>query len=148
MATPSALSSSKLDIIHAYRRLLRGALQAVQYSSPARFVVRDQVRAAFREAPSSSSSSSARGFDAGVAKRTAWFLEAAARDRGVEHRVVKNLVRVRLARERAVKRWRVVLTEDKHKYVSLVSCFHSSLADCMEALHEPPSKPAMLLRVE
>ncbi|KAK0389782.1 hypothetical protein NLU13_3355 [Sarocladium strictum] len=153
MATQAVNSTSKLDIIHAYRRLLRGGLQAVQFSSPARFVVRDQLRAAFRETPapptsppppssiisaqaqaqaqggfppssvspstgaaaSSSSISKAAGFDAGVAKRTAWFLEAAARDRGVEHRVVKNLIKVRLARQRATKKWKVALAEGRNR---------------------------------
>lgn len=124
MAMAMATSSTGLDIIHAYRRVLRSAYKAVQYSSPARYVVRDQVRAAFRETPRSTSSSStstststsnAPAFDPQVAKRTAWFLEAAARDRGVEHRVVKNLVKVRLARSKGSLKWKGVLSADKNR---------------------------------
>ncbi|UKZ77241.1 hypothetical protein TrVFT333_004961 [Trichoderma virens FT-333] len=83
-------AASKLDITHAYRHLYRGLLRAVQYSAPARYVVRDQLRAAFRERDAA--------LDREGVKRTVWFLEAAAKERGLEHKILKNLIRVRLDR--------------------------------------------------
>ncbi|EHK15473.1 uncharacterized protein TRIVIDRAFT_196321 [Trichoderma virens Gv29-8] len=80
-------AASKLDITHAYRHLYRGLLRAVQYSAPARYVVRDQLRAAFRERDAA--------LDREGVKRTVWFLEAAAKERGLEHKILKNLIRVR-----------------------------------------------------
>lgn len=88
------------------------------------------------------------GFDVGVVKCIVWFLEVVVRDRGVEYWVVKNLVRVRLVRERVVKRWRVVLMEDKYKYVFLVFCFYFLLVDCMEVFYEFFFKFVMFFRVE
>lgn len=88
------------DITTAYRHLLRAGLRAVQFSKPARFVVRDQLRAAFREkvAPG------ATAFDVHSVRRTVSFLRAAARERGLEHRILRNLMRVALQRQRAVRR--------------------------------------------
>ncbi|EEU45896.1 uncharacterized protein NECHADRAFT_102535 [Fusarium vanettenii 77-13-4] len=77
-------------ITNAYRRLYRCLLQAVQYTIPARFVVRDQLRAAFRD-PNMR-------YDENAIKRTVWFLEAAAREKGMEHKILKNLVKVQLGR--------------------------------------------------
>lgn len=90
--------TTKTDVVHAYRHLYRGLLRAVQFSSPARYVARDQLRAAFREAGAV--------WDAEAAKRTLWFVEAAARERGLEHRVLKNLLAMRLRRVRRVGGWR------------------------------------------
>ncbi|KAJ6441870.1 complex 1 protein (LYR family) domain-containing protein [Purpureocillium lavendulum] len=96
-----------MDIIHAYRHLYRGLLRAVQFSSPARYVARDQLRAAFRETGAA--------WDAEGAKRTLWFVQAAARERGLEHRVLKNLLRVRLLRAREGANWRRRLHESKQR---------------------------------
>jgi hypothetical protein len=72
-------------IIHAYRNLYRGLLHAVQYSKPARYVARDQLRKAFRtEEPSS--------FNQEKIDRTVKFLGFAARETGLEHRIVRNLL--------------------------------------------------------
>ncbi|KAJ4197585.1 hypothetical protein NW767_001171 [Fusarium falciforme] len=78
------------NVVHAYRRLYRCLLQAVQYTIPARFVVRDQLRAAFRDPDMR--------YDENAIKRTIWFLEAAAREKGMEHKILKNLVKVQLGR--------------------------------------------------
>ncbi|KAG6128379.1 hypothetical protein E4U38_005721 [Claviceps purpurea] len=94
---------STTDIIHAYRTLYRTLLQAVQYSSPARYVARDQLRKAFRASP-------AAPFNHEGIKRTIWFLQAAAREKGLEHRVLKNLLRVQSERARSEGgRWKKVL---------------------------------------
>ncbi|KAL6804662.1 hypothetical protein GGI42DRAFT_300365 [Trichoderma sp. SZMC 28013] len=100
-------AASKLDITHAYRHLYRGLLRAVQYSAPARYVVRDQLRAAFRERDAA--------LDREGVKRTVWFLEAAAKERGLEHKILKNLVRVRLDRSWGVRTWKRALNETKQK---------------------------------
>ncbi|PTD06035.1 hypothetical protein FCULG_00001430 [Fusarium culmorum] len=78
--------ASTTQISHAYRSLYRNILKAVQYSSPARFVARDQLRRAFREPGAT--------YDERGIKRTNWFLEAAAKEKGMEHRILKNLLRV------------------------------------------------------
>jgi hypothetical protein len=80
MSTPSPK-----EIIHAYRHLYRGLLHAVQYSKPARYVARDQLRRAFRvEHPSS--------FSQEKIDRTVEFLGFATKEAGLEHRIVKNLL--------------------------------------------------------
>ncbi|RSL97632.1 hypothetical protein CDV31_012958 [Fusarium ambrosium] len=82
--------STKPNPAHAYRRLYRCLLKAVQHTFPARFVVRDQLRSAFREP-------GAKYNEKGI-QRTIWFLEAAAKEKGMEHRILKNLVKVQLGR--------------------------------------------------
>lgn len=72
------------EVIHAYRHLYRGLLHAVQFSKPARYTARNQLRRAFRE-------KGARYDQRGIA-RTIRFLDAAKRERGPEHRVLKNLL--------------------------------------------------------
>lgn len=69
----------------AYRNLYRALLQAVQYSKPARYVGRDKLRHAFREEDPLS-------FDEAKISRTVEFLQLAARERGLEHRLLKNLL--------------------------------------------------------
>ncbi|KAH0528430.1 hypothetical protein TsFJ059_003299 [Trichoderma semiorbis] len=100
-------TASILDITHAYRHLYRGLLRAVQYSAPARYVVRDQLRAAFRERDAA--------LDREGVKRTVWFLEAAAKERGLEHKILKNLIRVRLDRSWGLRTWKRALNETKQK---------------------------------
>ncbi|KAI0181323.1 DUF1763-domain-containing protein [Hypoxylon sp. FL1284] len=73
-----------LRIIHAYRHLYRAVLHAVHFSKPARYVARDQLRRGFRDEKAK--------FDARSIARTLRFLEAAARTRGLEHTILKNLL--------------------------------------------------------
>ncbi|PMD45042.1 DUF1763-domain-containing protein [Hyaloscypha variabilis F] len=80
MSTPSPQ-----EVTHAYRHLYRGLLRAVQFSKPARYVARDQLRRAFRtEHPSS--------FNQEKIDRTVEFLGFAAKEAGLEHRIVRNLL--------------------------------------------------------
>ncbi|KAH8811776.1 hypothetical protein F5884DRAFT_289614 [Xylogone sp. PMI_703] len=72
-------------IIYAYRHLYKALLHAVQYSKPARYVGRDKLRHAFRKDNLSN-------FDPVKIERTIEFLQIAARERGLEHRIVKNLL--------------------------------------------------------
>jgi uncharacterized protein (UPF0335 family) len=78
---------SNVEILHAYRHLLRNGLRAVQFSKPARFVVEEQLRKAFQ-------STKREAFDPEAVRRTIWFLKAAAAERGLEHKIVKNMVKV------------------------------------------------------
>lgn len=77
---------SQAEIIKAYRAMYRAGLQAVMYSKPARFVVRDQLREAFRDRSGQ--------FDMETIQRTVLFLRSASRERGLAHRIVKNLLYV------------------------------------------------------
>ncbi|UNI19946.1 hypothetical protein JDV02_006088 [Purpureocillium takamizusanense] len=104
-----ATTTTRTDMIHAYRHLYRALLQAVQFSSPARYVARDQLRAAFRDGGGAA-------WDPEGARRTLWFVQAAARERGLEHRVLKNLLRVGGMRMRMRGlEWRRMLHESKQR---------------------------------
>lgn len=76
---------SNTEIIHAYRHLYRELLRAVRYATPARYTARDALRRAFREP---------RRFNSQEVERTRWFLSAAAKEAGLEHRILKNLLYV------------------------------------------------------
>ncbi|KAI2631889.1 hypothetical protein GGR54DRAFT_3972 [Hypoxylon sp. NC1633] len=90
-----------LKVTHAYRLLYRGLLHAVQFSKPARYIARDRLRAAFREEQAK--------LDPRSAIRTLRFLEAAARTRGLEHKILKNLLMHAFYRYHASRTpWRVV----------------------------------------
>ena len=93
------------DIIHAYRRLYRSLLRGVQYARPARFIARDQLRAAFREPGAA--------LDVEGVKRTVWFLEAAAKERGLEHKILKNLIEVQGKRATSALGWRKALNQSR-----------------------------------
>lgn len=94
---------SSTEIIHAYRHLYRSLLYAVRFSTPARYVGRNQLRRAFREAAKDKDAA----FDAAAVKRTIWFLEAAGKEAGTEHKILKNLLKVAWHREQESKKfWR------------------------------------------
>ncbi|RDA84227.1 hypothetical protein CP532_0133 [Ophiocordyceps camponoti-leonardi (nom. inval.)] len=101
MTTPS------IDVIHAYRHLYRCLLQAVQHAVPARYAARDQLREAFRERGAK--------LDPVGVKRTLWFLQAAAREAGLEHKILKNLLRVRIAQVAGKSDWRRRFQESQFK---------------------------------
>jgi hypothetical protein len=82
------------EVVHAYRHLYRGLLHAVQFSMPARFTARDQLRDAFRKEDPST-------FNKDKIARTVEFLKLAAQETGLEHRLVKNLLRTNYERRRA-----------------------------------------------
>jgi hypothetical protein len=76
---------SHQEIITAYRNLYRAGLHAVQYSAPARFVLRDRLRRAFRAAPITD-------FEPHRIANTLEFLRGAAQSTGLEHHVLRNLL--------------------------------------------------------
>jgi hypothetical protein len=88
-----------LTIPQAYRNLYRATLRATLYSSPARFIIRNRLRSAFRAPPSKQPYP----FDPSRISRTLLFLRSAAESPNLERKVVKNLVRVWGERERLLK---------------------------------------------
>ena len=76
------------DVISAYRTLYRTGLRAVQFSKPARYTLRDIIRKAFRAEPPES-------FDRDRIGNTVLFLKNAARETGMEHKILKNLLHTR-----------------------------------------------------
>ncbi|KAK3951046.1 hypothetical protein QBC32DRAFT_170377 [Pseudoneurospora amorphoporcata] len=90
---------SNQELIHAYRHLLRWSLRAVQFSKPSRFVVRDTLRAAFRDENGT--------FEPSRIKSTLWFLESAATYVGVEHKIIKNMAYVRHMQQKNIGPWRI-----------------------------------------
>lgn len=75
------------EILLAYRHLQKSLLRAIQYSKPARFTARDRLRQNFRSNDRST-------FDADRISKTLEFLDGAARSKGLEHKIVKNLLHV------------------------------------------------------
>ncbi|KAH8601018.1 hypothetical protein B0O99DRAFT_649070 [Bisporella sp. PMI_857] len=90
-------TASPQQIIHAYRHLYRGLLHAVQFSKPARFTARDQLRDAFRNEDSSK-------FDQQKVNNTVEFLRLATKEAGIEHRLVKNLLLINRGRRQRLRR--------------------------------------------
>lgn len=94
---------SNQEVIHAYRHLYRGLLRAVQYSAPGRYTARDQLRKAFREPAGGKGAV----LDQAGVKRTIWFLKAAQKEAGMEHRILRSLLMVAWHRENAGRKlWR------------------------------------------
>ncbi|KAK7511009.1 uncharacterized protein IWZ02DRAFT_431035 [Phyllosticta citriasiana] len=75
----------RTKILREYRRLYTWSLRAVQYSQPARYIVRDTLRHFFRK-------NAAASFDQEKVDNTVEFLRGAALERGMEHQIVKNLI--------------------------------------------------------
>lgn len=111
---------SNKEIIHAYRHLYRAALKAVCYSQPASTVARNQLRGAFRLKDAT--------FNERAVRRTIWFLKNAAKDTGIEHKIVKNLLMVKFWKDHVAKldrpSWRAVLDGpvQKRTYVFHIFC--------------------------
>jgi hypothetical protein len=82
-----------LELIHSYRHMYRALLRAVQYSKPARYIARDQLGEAYRKGQPSN-------FDSRKITRTLEFLGGAARERGLEHKIVRNLLLTRYHHEK------------------------------------------------
>jgi hypothetical protein len=94
----SGLSTPRLTTTQAYRHLYRSLLHAVQFSKPARYVVRDQMRDAFR-------SSQPQDLNQLRIARTLEFLDGAARERGIEHKILKSLIHTAWAKKELLKRY-------------------------------------------
>ena len=88
---------SNTEIINAYRALYRAGLRAIHYSKPARYVLRNTLREAFREEPISN-------FSARRVENTLQFLQRAEQDTGMEHKILRNLLKARYWRQRRTTR--------------------------------------------
>lgn len=84
------------ELVQAYRSLYRTALRAVHNASPAKYQVRDTMRAAF-------SADSKDTFDPRRVKNTVEFLERAGTHTGLEHKILRNLIHVRYWQSAASK---------------------------------------------
>ena len=98
---------SRQEILHAYRRLYRHGLRAVQFSAPARYTLRDRLRLAFRKG-------SVSNFDPHKIQNTIEFLHYATKENGLEHKIVKNLLFIWWGQEKGGK--------GKSKKTLLVAC--------------------------
>jgi len=84
-------------IVLAYRHLYRQGLKLVNYSAPARHVILRILRSSFRSA-------SRDDFDPERISNTLHFLQRASEYRGLEHKIVKNLIMVRYWEQPQVKK--------------------------------------------
>lgn len=75
-------------VLLAYKHLFREGLRAVQYSKPSRYTLQRILRSSFRSEP-------AVNFNQQRVDNTLHFLRMAARETGIEHKVLKNLLIVR-----------------------------------------------------
>ncbi|TVY84390.1 hypothetical protein LSUE1_G001843 [Lachnellula suecica] len=90
---------SPLELIHSYRHMYRALLRAVQYSKPARYTARDQLRNAYRKGQLSD-------FNRFKIIRTIEFLDGARRTTGMEHKILKNLLQTRRYYEESARQGR------------------------------------------
>ena len=81
------MTATTKEIVQSYRRLYRHGLQAVQYSSPSRHTLKDRLQRAYRNG-------TAADFDAEKIENTIEFLRNAAKEKCIEHRIVKSLLHV------------------------------------------------------
>jgi hypothetical protein len=88
---------SQKELVQAYRSLYRAALHAVRHATPAKYQIRDTMRAAF-------SPESKETFDARRVKNTVEFLERAGAQTGLEHKILRNIVHVRYWQSAARKK--------------------------------------------
>ncbi|PQE17758.1 Mitochondrial carrier protein [Rutstroemia sp. NJR-2017a BVV2] len=73
------------NYVEAYRSLYRALLHAVQYAKPARYQGRDILRNAFRKGDPAT-------YDQKRIENTIMFLNIAAKEKGLEHKLLKNLL--------------------------------------------------------
>lgn len=126
------LAPSSHDILISYRHLYRALLHAVQFSMPARFTARDQLRDAFRKGDPTA-------FNQEKIDRTIQFLNLAASETGLEHRIVKNLLRTNYERRQAYllqKKYRKPLQAELRKtsmihYDMTVAMLNDTLGLCL-----------------
>ena len=79
------MNSSSPEILKSYRQLYRHAMYAVQYAAPARYTLRILLENAYR-------TGNAADFDPQKIANTITFLKGAAKEKGLEHRILKNLL--------------------------------------------------------
>ena len=98
------MSVSQQQLVLAYRQLYRHGLHAVQYAKPARYTLKKILDQAFRNG-------AFEDFNARRIGNTILFLQNAAKETGMEHKVLKNLLHVRW--------WEGALSTRKVEYVTI-----------------------------
>lgn len=78
-------------------------------SKPARFVVVAQLREAFRDSSPDTLAARREHFNQDCIRRTVWFLNVAAREKGLEHKIVKGLVHTVWSRRQAGSKYKSLL---------------------------------------
>lgn len=73
------------EIVRSYRQLYRHGLHAVQYAAPARYTLKILLENQYR-------TGNAADFDAQKISNTLTFLNGAAKEKGLEHKILKNLL--------------------------------------------------------
>ena len=76
---------TRQQIVRSYRSIYRHALHAAQYSVPARYTIQALIENAYRNGRSED-------YDHQRIHNTLAFLRGAAREKGIEHRIFKNLL--------------------------------------------------------
>ncbi|KFX91374.1 hypothetical protein O988_07770, partial [Pseudogymnoascus sp. VKM F-3808] len=112
--------------------LYKGLLRAVRYSKPSRFIVRDELRLAYRKSDSGA-------FDEGKIARTLEFIEGAAREKGIESQILKNMCHTehmrRFTGRNAMHRPKGVAGAVKEKsfehYNSTIAMLNDSMGMCL-----------------
>ena len=101
---PTMATQPNTSITHAYRHLYRASLHATLHSSPARYTIRNHIRAAFRNPRPhpQKQQQQQQAFDPTRIARTLLFLRAAAESPGLERKVFANIVRVWGERDRSL----------------------------------------------
>ncbi|KAK8191722.1 hypothetical protein HDK77DRAFT_68068 [Phyllosticta capitalensis] len=119
------------QVLREYRRVYTWALRAVQYSKPARWVVRDTVRHFFRK-------NAAASFDQDKIDNTVEFLRGAAEERGLEHQIVKNLVRMWKAegRYKTSKNFREVVQSNDPSWTQVARTAYEPFHHTVRMLNE------------
>lgn len=79
--------ASSRQLLHAYRHVYRQSHRAIKFSLPARYPLRKQLRILFRNGDANS-------FDPTKIENTLTFLRHAEEVSGLEHKILKNLLRV------------------------------------------------------
>ena len=79
------MSVSGQEIVRSYRQLYRHGLYAVQYAAPARYTLKILLENAYR-------TGNAADYNAQKISNTLTFLEGAAKEKGLEHKMLKNLL--------------------------------------------------------
>ena len=104
-----------MDLIQAYRYLLRAGLRAVQFSKPARYIIVAQLREAFRDSSPEALATRRAQFKPDRIRRTVWFLNAAAKEKGFEHKIVKGLMHTSWSRRQAGSTYKSLLQVNTQK---------------------------------
>ncbi|KAL8712564.1 MAG: hypothetical protein Q9220_003095 [cf. Caloplaca sp. 1 TL-2023] len=93
------MTAGKEQILKSYRNLYRQALRAIQYSSPARYTLKNLLQLAYRR-------NAREAYNVHKIDNTIVFLKHAAEERGFEHRLLKNLLHMWWWQGQTIKRRR------------------------------------------